>query len=109
MTQTSELLDKVIKDEGIECSMLGDNKVISVKDFSILTRRSVVTIYKLIREGNRIRKLKAIKVCHSVFIPISEVLEYPFTASNSYEVFTFNIVDEKLKEVKLSEEKNTKV
>jgi len=49
-----------------------------VTQFSKLTNRSSVSIRALVNRGNRIRKLKAIRINDSVFIEAQELFEYPF-------------------------------
>jgi hypothetical protein len=53
-----------------------------VKQFAALTNRTTQTIYNLIRDGNSIRKLKTVKVegTDLIFIPVSELTDFPFTS-----------------------------
>lgn len=51
---------------------------ITVESFAIRTNRKQETIRKLVRQGNAIRKLKAIKLRNYLLIPESEIYDYPF-------------------------------
>lgn len=47
--------------------------------FCRLIKKSKVAINKLIRDGNKIRKMKCLRIGTKSFIPVSELTEYPFT------------------------------
>ena len=61
-------------------TVLNGNDYFTVKQFALLTNRTHQSIRHLIRHGNSIRKLDAIKIGSSIFIPISELTNYPFKA-----------------------------
>ena len=60
---------EVIK--GVEC--------ITVKEFATLTNRHSSHIYILINNGNKHRRLLSIKYKGRVYIPKSELVDFPFT------------------------------
>ena len=51
---------------------------ITVESYAIRTNRKQETIRKLIRKGNSVRKLQAIKLNRFLLIPESEVYDFPF-------------------------------
>lgn len=51
-----------------------------VKGFSFMTNRATHTIYRLINQGNSIRKLKTERFLGRPIIPVEELTEFPFTA-----------------------------
>lgn len=66
-------MDTVItKINGVDCY--------TIKQFAQLTNKTSATIYTLIKKGNKIRKLKSVRVDkYHVFVPISELTDFPFT------------------------------
>ena len=70
-------MDKSIRDKLVP-TVIDGKSYYTVKQFSFLTDRTNQTIYKLIREGNAIRKLSCIHHLGIPFIPISEKEEFPF-------------------------------
>lgn len=52
----------------------------TVHQFAALTNRSVGTIRQLIRNGNRVRKLKNINLGRKPLIPLSELFRFPFVS-----------------------------
>jgi len=58
------------------------NDYYSLKQFSFLVGMTESSIIRLVKNGNKLRKLKSEyfpKISHSPFIPISEYTEYIFT------------------------------
>jgi hypothetical protein len=51
----------------------------TTKQFSKLVKRSEHTIRYLFHNGNKIRKLKGVKLDRMIMIHASEVTEFPFT------------------------------
>ena len=51
---------------------------VTVETYANLTHRSQEQIRRLIRNGNTIRRLLAIKQTNHYLIPIDEVFDYPF-------------------------------
>ncbi|NIU83373.1 MAG: helix-turn-helix domain-containing protein [Candidatus Thorarchaeota archaeon] len=65
--------------------------VYTVRQFAAITEKSDQTIINLVNKGNRIRKLKAIKIGRKVFIKASELTEFPFTCSGkSGNIYYYN-------------------
>lgn len=58
--------------------VIRDVPFITVESFALRTYRKEATIRKLIREGNAIRKIQAIKQGNYWLIPESEIYDYPF-------------------------------
>ena len=58
---------------------IGGDRFYTVSQFAAITNRSDQSVYKLIKQGNSMRKLNAIKVAQRVLIPAEEVTEFPFT------------------------------
>ena len=60
--------------------------------FALLTNRSAQTVRRYLKNGNRIRKLKMIRVVDRPLIPVAELTEYPFTVSgrNSTEIYHYD-------------------
>lgn len=50
----------------------------TLKQFSYLTNRGDASIKQLIRFGNRIRKLKILKIDNKTYIEAKELFEFPF-------------------------------
>lgn len=67
---TQGLLGKTIE--------VGGELYYSVNTFADLTNRSPSAIRLLVNKGNRIRLLKSMHVGQQVFIPATELIEYPF-------------------------------
>ena len=57
---------------------INDIPYITVESFAERTNRKQETIRKLIRKGNAIRKLQAIKYSGYYMIPESELYDFPF-------------------------------
>lgn len=58
---------------------IGNKKFFTVNQFATLTNRSDQSVYLLIKKGNTIRRLKAIKVANRLLIPTDELNNFPFT------------------------------
>jgi hypothetical protein len=54
----------------------------TVSQFSRLVNKTQNDIRVLICKGNSIRKLKAFRIENKVFIPASELVDFPFTSAN---------------------------
>lgn len=65
----------------------------TVKDFAALIGKNEQTVRKYIKVGNKIRRLECIKVGWSVFIPVEELTDYPFTScgNNSQAVYHYDL------------------
>lgn len=50
----------------------------TLKQFSYLTNRGDASIKQLIRFGNRIRKLRVLKIDNKTYIEAKELFEFPF-------------------------------
>ena len=51
----------------------------TIKSFSLLTQRTERVIRKLVIDGNRQRKLKALTINGRVYVEQDELFEFPFT------------------------------
>lgn len=51
----------------------------TIKQFAELVHHTEGSVRQLIAKGNRIRKLKAVKMLSKTFIPVSELTEFCFT------------------------------
>lgn len=73
----------------------------TVKQFADITNRTEQTIRKYITYGNKIRRLKALKVGHTLLVPTSELTDYPFTicGNNNDSVYHFNELGKVVNEV----------
>ena len=65
--------------KNIDVTEIQGTEYVTVSQMASLTNRSDQTIYALIKRGNKIRKMKSIKIVDRVLIPLSEYREYPFT------------------------------
>ena len=61
------------------CVTLNGESYYTVEQFAQLTSKTTSNVFMLIRIGNRIRKLKTVRIGRAVFIPVSEYTEYVFT------------------------------
>ena len=64
-----------------------------VKHIAALTNRTTQTIYNLIRYGNSVRELKSVHIAENVYIPVSELTEFPFTSPGPHSdrrIYHFN-------------------
>lgn len=50
----------------------------SVNVFAEIIQRTAHAVYELVRKGNAYRKLKSLKIEERVYIPASELAEFPF-------------------------------
>jgi hypothetical protein len=66
----------------------------TVKEFAILTYRTEQSIRRLCAIGNRLRRLKSLKVGTTILIPAHELEEFPFTASGRSDVVYHYEMDE---------------
>lgn len=66
-------------------------KVYTVRQFATIVERTDQTILNLISKGNKIRKLKAIKLGNKPYVLASELTEFPFTLSGKGdEIYYYN-------------------
>lgn len=63
----------------------------TVNNFALATNRSAQNVRFLMSYGNRIRKLKVVRIADRPMIPYSELTEFPFTVAgrNSAEVYHY--------------------
>jgi len=59
----------------------------TVKQFSVLTEKDPGTIRMLITKGNRLRKIKVIRVAGKPFILAKELFEFPFVVNGRPDSF----------------------
>ena len=59
--------------------IISGERYFTVKHFAQVTMRSEINVRVLIWRGNRIRKLKCMHFDKKVFVPYSELTEFPFT------------------------------
>ena len=70
---------------------INDKEYYNVKQFAALTNRTQQSVRFLISKGNKIRKLKYIKIVGAILIPINELTNYPFTTcGRNFEVYHYN-------------------
>jgi len=62
-------------------------EVMRITDFCRCVNKNNQQIHSLMYEGNKIRKLRYIEIAGVKFIPVSEVQEFPFTASGRGDSF----------------------
>lgn len=64
----------------------------TIKRFASITNKSAATIRNLTLKGNKIRVLKTIEIMDKLYIPASELIEYPFTIAGraNLEVYHYN-------------------
>lgn len=98
-------LKEILEMSHIETSDVNGELVITIKDFAYLTKRTTMSIYALIEKGNRLRKLRVVRVCGVAFIPLKEFTEYPFTSVRRDEVIYFN-EDGTERKLRMTEAKN---
>jgi hypothetical protein len=58
-------------------------KYVTLKQLAQFLDKSSQTIFNLVSKGNVIRKMKSMKIGGTVFIPYSEIVEFPFTMPGS--------------------------
>ena len=56
----------------------------TIKEFSQVIKKSKSTVRALIDRGSKVRKLKIMKVENKVFIPLSELFEFPFVVRGNF-------------------------
>ena len=70
-----------------------------VKTFAVLTNRSTQSVYRLISEGNSIRRIKCVRFFGKPMIPVDELKEFPFCTSGPWAVknaYTFRELAEQM-------------
>jgi hypothetical protein len=65
--------------------MVNGELCFTVKKFAKVTNRSEQSVRGLIARGNRVRRLKIIRLADRPFVPYSELIEFPFTVSGRTE------------------------
>ncbi len=63
---------------------IGGKEYFTVNQMGALTNKSNQTIYTLLNGGNAIRRMKSIKIVDRVFIPVEELVEFPFTYAGAH-------------------------
>lgn len=77
-----------IKTTEVENPVTGEKeKVMRITDFCRCVNKNNQQIHKLMYDGNKKRKLRYIEIAGTKFIPVSEVQEFPFTASGRGDAF----------------------
>ncbi len=64
----------------IEPIKIGNKKYLTVNTMAAITNKSTQTVYWLIKKGNTIRKMKAIRIADRWLIPFEELINFPFTS-----------------------------
>ena len=59
---------------------------VSVKEFARATERFPNQIYDLVNKGNSFGKLKTVQQDGQIMIPVSEIKEFPFNASDNVRI-----------------------
>jgi len=70
-----------------------------VKTFAVLTNRSTQSVYRLISEGNSVRRIKCIRFFGKPLIPVDELKEFPFCSSGPWakkNTYTFRELAEEM-------------
>ena len=52
----------------------------SVKQFAVLTNRTYQSVMYLMKNGNRVRRLRVVRIADRPLIPAAELVEFPFTS-----------------------------
>jgi hypothetical protein len=63
-----------------------EEEYVSVKEFARATERFPNQIYDLINKGNSFGKLKTVQQDGQIMIPVSEIKEFPFNASDNVRI-----------------------
>ena len=66
---------KIIHINGVE--------YLTPKTFASTIDKSTPTVWRLIKKGNSIRKLNSVKIGSTILIPLTELIDYPFTLSGN--------------------------
>jgi hypothetical protein len=83
------------ENETIKPTMINGEPYISINEFAFLTNHSEHSIRMLISKGNKIRKLKTLKLFGTArAIPLSELTEYPFTGAGRDCAFVYHYTNE---------------
>ena len=56
-------------------------QVFTIRQFSAIIEKSDQTVLSLINKGNKVRKLKVVRVERTPFVLASELTDFPFTCS----------------------------
>lgn len=83
---------------GLKPIIINDKEYYTVSQFASLIGRTTQTVYRLIKAGNAIRKLKCDYVLGKPVIPVSEYEEFPFCEPGPYgvyNVFKFGKMEDK--------------
>lgn len=63
-----------------------EEEYVSVKEFARATERFPNQIYDLVNKGNSFGKLKTVQQDGQIMIPVSEIKEFPFNASDAVRI-----------------------
>lgn len=77
----------------IELTTINGEDYITPGQMAAFTNRTTMAIYNLIKFGNKIRKMKSMKLGYQIFIPYKEMTEFPFTEcgrSSEERVYYYN-------------------
>lgn len=66
----------------------------TVKHFALATNRSEQNVRFLMSYGNRIRKLKVVRIAEKPMIPYSELTEFPFTVAGRNSMGVYHYTEE---------------
>jgi hypothetical protein len=66
----------------------------TVNNFAYATKRSPQNVRSLISYGNRIRRLKTIRLAGKPLIPYSELLEFPFTVAGRHSTEVYHYTED---------------
>lgn len=73
---------------------IGGERYFTIKGFAWATMRSQVNVRFLMSRGNRIRKLKFVRIENKPYIPYSELTEFPFTLPGKDNPRVYHYTDE---------------
>lgn len=63
----------------IELTTINGEEYITPGQMAAITNKTTTAIYNLISYGNKIRKIKTMRLGRQVWIPYKEIVEFPFT------------------------------
>ena len=58
---------------------INNEDVLTVKDFAKAIYKSPEAVYRMIYTGNRVRRIKTVKLGNYVYIPVEEIEQFPWT------------------------------
>lgn len=79
-----------------EAVTINGRDYLTVQDFAKITNRSVASVRQYMSLGNRIRKIKSMRLAGRALIPVTEVYTFPFTMSgrNTEDVYNYRLGEE---------------